>query len=265
MSKVVTIPVSPGHRILIPGDIHFGCNDVRSLEVMTTLALKVGVNGTFLQGDTYDYHGLSKYPKSAEKAGIESRVIDEVTASRQWLAAWKTLGPLWMGPGNHEERWYGLVDANPALHGTHWFSPLEWYGLDDGVHFFGREYLAKMGPLLVCHGHQLRGAMLKHSAASVLGEYPGQNTLYGHTHRIDSCTRPTWKNGEPVSHGAWNVGHLQDVDGQDYAKLPVWEQGFAVIDFWKQGDGLGFTVYQARIHVDGKSRVCNLLGHTARI
>lgn len=262
---ITEIKVRAGDRVLIPGDIHFPVQDQRCLDVMTNLAADLGVTKLFLQGDTFDYWGLSRHQKSADRAALDGHLKDELAAAAPWLTTWTELWPTWMGPGNHEDRWYDLVDDSPALLGTEWFSPLEWHDLDHGVTFLGRNYLAKLGPLVVCHGDTLRGAMRNNSARSVLSEYPGQNTVYGHTHRIDVCTRPTWKNGEPVSHGAWNVGHLSDVSKQQYASMPVWEHGFGIVDFYSsEAGGLGFTLNQARIHTDGRRRVCNVLGKTKR-
>jgi hypothetical protein len=263
-----TLDVAEGSRLLVPGDVHFPVHDERVLGVMIESARVLGVTDVLLPGDTFDYWGLSGYRKDAARYWEEGRLTEEAEAGRPWLEALRELvapGRAIIGPGNHEDRWYDLVDDNPALHGLEWWHPVA--DVLSGWERLPRGWRVRAGALTIEHGDQLVGSLAKHSASTVLGNYPGQNTLYGHTHRVDSCTRPTEKNGELVAHGAWTVGHTSDPrkNGGFIPGGHRWEQGWAVVDIFPLGRDLGFNVNQARVLRDGRGRpVVNLLGRTWR-
>jgi hypothetical protein len=134
----------------------------------------------------------------------------------------------------------------------------------------------KAGPLMVFHGHELAGALGKNPARTVLANYPGQNTYFGHCHRIDVATTPTSKNGRQVVHGAWTGGHLSDPRLQGYAAAfrHGWQQGFSVVEYWDTNpfveDELatpvvGFTVTPVRIFRDWRGMpVARVMGKTLR-
>ena len=151
-----------------------------------------------------------------------------------------------------------MQDDYPGLLDTKWY---ELYGdLYDGWRMNGDTTALKFGPLLAVHGHRARGSIAKRSAYQVLQNYPGQNTLYGHTHRVESCTTPTFKNGLPSEHGAWTIGHMRDRERElDDANIGPFaerhQQGFALVSFFDRGDGLlGFNVELVRIHRDSGDR-----------
>lgn len=273
---VKTIDVRPRDRYLVPGDIHFDKQDDEAVELTTRVAHARRVNGVILVGDTFESAGISRHGRPGRKFRFGRGTIkSEEAAARGHIEAWRALvesargrsgvggskrkgppqenrtGGLHVLTGNHEHWWTGVQDEFPGLVDTPWY---ELYGnLFDGWHIHQEHTALKLGPLMVAHGHRLRGSLAKYSAASVLANYPGQNTLYGHTHRVDQCTRPTYKYGEPVIHGAWTIGHLRSVPDsiQDSFLGPHAEshqQGFAIVGFHEVGDGLWFTVEQGTIH-----------------
>lgn len=237
------IKVSDGDVLLVPGDIHFDKHDPWALDLMLQVAQAFRVNTIVLVGDTFESAGISRHGRPARKfRGGAATVEAEKRAAQPWFERMEALvylskgrpGGLHMLTGNHEAWWRLVQDDYPGLLDTQWF---DLYGdLLNGWHVYDESTSLRFGPLLVCHGHRLRGSLSKYSAASVLANYPGQNTLYGHTHRIDSCTLPTYKYGIPQDHGAWTMGHLRDI--YEEVRDPVigphaerHKQGFALVSF----------------------------------
>lgn len=265
-----------GDVLLTPGDIHFDKQDDLALQLVCRVAQAFRVNTCALIGDTFDSVGISRHGRPARsfrfgKGTIKSEAraarpfIEEIDAIVSSNRDPRRPGGLYVLTGNHEHWWRAVQDDYPGLLDHPWF---ELYGdLFDGWHVL-KEYTAlRFGPLLVCHGHRLRGSLAQYSAASVLRNYPGQNTLYGHTHRVDQCVLPTYKYGSPVEHGAWTIGHLRDITLE--LKEPFLgphaerhSQGFALTHFHDVGGDMRFNVTLVKImrRPDGKP-YCIVGGH----
>jgi hypothetical protein len=235
--KVKSLPVKSGDRYLIPGDIHFGIEDPAALSLLTKAGIDAGCNGMILIGDTFDSYGISRHPKSAKvlKNRKRTTVAEEKESAEPWFRSWaNNFDNLHMLSGNHEAWFSYIQDQFPGLADTEWW---DLYGsLFDGWHLHSHGTALRLGPLLICHGDELRGSLAKNSASSVLNSYPGQNTLYGHTHRVDSSTRPTWKYGTRIDHGAWTIGCMMDLEtSQDNRETRVnaqiHQQGGAIVSF----------------------------------
>jgi hypothetical protein len=257
--NVHNLNVRSGDRYLIPGDIHFDQHDPDALDLMLNVAAAHRVNGAILVGDTFESAGISRHGRPGRKfrfgrgtiAAEEKAATPYVRGMRDIVRAYRDrLGGLHVLTGNHEDWWAGVQDEYIGLTDTPWF---ELYGpLFDGWHVHDEHTSLRLGPLLVCHGHRLRGSLAKYSAASVLANYPGQNTLYGHTHRIDTCITPSYKYGDPVLHGAWTIGHMRDVkrEHSDRFSGPHAErhrQGFAIVDFHEVEGDMRFGVNTVNI------------------
>ena len=258
---IKTLKPLPGDVALIPGDIHFDSHDPEALDLMLQVAQAFRVNTGILVGDTFDSIGISRHPSLRREFRFDRGTIKaEAAAARPYIEAIDAIVSSNRGPfnpgglhvltGNHEHWWKGVQDEYPGLADTPWF---ELYGdLFDGWHVY-KEYTAlRLGQLMVCHGHRLRGALSKYSAASVLANYPGQNTLYGHTHRVDACITPNYKYGTPVDHGAWTIGHMRDIRRtiKDPFMGPLVEkhrQGFALVFFYEVAGELRFNVTQVTV------------------
>lgn len=257
------INTEPGDVLLIPGDAHFDKHDPQCWDLMLQVARAFRVNGACLVGDTFDSIGISRHGRPARSFRFGRGTIKaEAAAARPYFERLEVIvlqnrgerpGGLYCLTGNHEHWWRAVQDEYPGLLDHPWF---ELYGdLFDGWHVF-KEYTAlKFGPLLVAHGHRLRGALGKYSAASVLSNYPGQNTLYGHTHRVDACITPTFKYGIAVDHGAWTIGHTRDITLE--LKEPALgthaerhKQGFALVHFFSVGGETRFKVDQVTVDRD---------------
>lgn len=289
--KVTAVQMHPGDILGIPGDLHFDRQDQPAIEVMLKVFEDVGVTDVDLVGDTFESAGISRHPKlrrarnfRAGKATIKAErdaAADTLKALRNIVQTnrrtdvlvhrggtepytyYDRPGGLHVLTGNHEKWWEDVQDDYPGLMDTLWY---ELYGdLFDGWHVHAEGTSLKHGPLLVCHGHRLRGSLSKHSAAAVLGNYPGQNTLYGHTHRIDECTTPTHKYGVPSAHGAWTIGHLKDRDAElESSEIgphsEKHQQGFALVHYFDRDGALGFDVTKVRIHRDVNDKPMCVVG-----
>lgn len=216
---------------------------------MLSVACGVGVSSVCLVGDTFESTGISRHGRPARKFRLSRGTIrSESKAAGPWLKALSHVsrhfrrgpGGLHVLTGNHEAWWAGVQDEYPGLLDTEWpdIYDTAYPGIFDGWHIYEESTALKFGPLLVAHGHRLRGSLARASAASVLANYPGQNTLYGHTHRVDACVTPSYKYGAPVRHGAWTIGHLKrmDIEMRDRALSTFAErhlQGFALVTFYE--------------------------------
>lgn len=251
----------PGDVVAIPGDIHFDKQDDEALRIFWDVAQAFRTNTCVLVGDTFDSVGISRYPRLARDfrfgrgtAKAEAKAakphlerIDAIVSSNR--DDFRT-GGLHVLTGNHERWFASMQDDYPGLLDTEW---PEIYGdLLDGWHVWGEATALKFGPLLICHGHRLRGSLNKNSAVSVLANYPGQNTLYGHTHRVESSITPTYKYGTPVDHGAWTIGHMRDIK-EELANPALGlhaerhKQGGALVHFFSVSGELRFRVEQVNI------------------
>jgi predicted phosphodiesterase len=242
------ILTKPGMRILVPGDIHFGSADTDTVALMCRTAEATEVSVVVLQGDTFDAGGLSNHRKSAKRQTDGTltvrREVEEARPYMQWLRD-LSKGNCYIMGGNHEDRVNRLVDDNQALAGMGWAdiyaaALVGWCVVPDGA-------FTQAGKVCIHHGHDLVG--LKYGgglspAMTVLRNYPGQNTVFGHCHRRDSFTRPTWVKGQQVDHGAWCVGHLQSEAEVGWSGHNAWEQSFAIISYF---DDDMFTVDLAQI------------------
>lgn len=251
------IDILPGDVTGVPGDIHFDKEDKAALRIMCDVFRAFRVNNGILIGDTFDSIGISRHPRLARDFRFgKGTIASERRHAEPWLeeiaaivASNRDTGRRSRGlhalTGNHEFWSSKMADDYPGLLDSPWS---EYYGdLFDGWHVWAEATALRLGSLLVCHGHRLRGSLNRNSAVSVLQNYPGQNTLYGHTHRVECCITPTYKYGVAVDHGAWTIGHMRDI-GEELANPALGvhaerhKQGFALVHHFQVGGELRFRV-----------------------
>jgi hypothetical protein len=231
---------------------------------MLLAASSLKCNRACLIGDTNDNDDMNSHGRDAERAVKDGALEkdDEDTAPltreiREALWNYKGKEQCIALEGNHEGRVYRFVDKNPQFLGWQWYTPFS--KTYTGWKTLGRFYGVQYGPLNVVHGHQLEGFDFgggKAPASTCLANFSCQNTLFGHTHRIDADITPMQKDGRQVLHGAWTIGHLSQTLKHKYAvkHRHHWQHGFAIVDFWPLGNKLGFTVHQGRYIADGRGR-----------
>lgn len=235
LTKVVPVD---GYKVLIPGDIHGGIQDDDVLGLLTEIGEKEKVDALVLIGDTHDCSGVSPYRTNVDK--YLSTLEDEDEAIEWFVEDFKDQGcEVFALAGNHERWVLKFLAENPGLGKN-----LKWHSMFPrtykGVKCLPYAGMLKIGSLLFEHGHELNGALSILSAKTVWSRYPGQNTLYGHTHRQDQWVVPTSKDGIPVMHGAWTIGHCSIPEKhRDYAaqSLSSWVQGGALVEWYKLPTG----------------------------
>jgi UDP-2,3-diacylglucosamine pyrophosphatase LpxH len=256
--RVVDLALRPGSRVLIPGDIHFPKHDPELLSLLCKHREAMGVTDIVLIGDTFDCFGISHHKKNAAQMATRGTVAHEASVAAPFLR--KLRGQMRSArchvlTGNHEDWWDDLVDDNPGLSGMTW--DIAYAKALEGwtVHPYGTGL--RVGKLLVTHGDELAGSLSKHSTHAVLANYPGQNSLYGHTHIVMQSTSISYKYGKQEKHSAWTIGHcrsntevMDDKVQRSWARR--WEQGVAIVDIFNSGM---FHVTQLRPLKQGKKSV----------
>jgi hypothetical protein len=275
---ILRLAVSPGDRILVFHDVHFPIHDPAAMDVVVEAAQVLGCTTAIADGDIFDYNAVSKHRKSAVQAIQYGSLAAEGESGREAMQAIRAAVPHCIYKrGNHEERLDRVVDDNPGLLGAmEWWTPIA--DAVDGWDCLPGDPIIKAGPVSVFHGHELSGSISANPARAVLSRYPGQNTVAGHNHQVDSATTPTMRDGKQVVHGCWFGGHLSDPRKQDYAIAfkHRWQQALTVVEYWEMNEDqdawitggrpkLGFTVHQARIFRDWRGMpVARVLGKTLR-
>lgn len=230
--KVIQGNFSAGSVVLVPGDIHFPNHDDAALALAGTVARAAGATTLLTVGDTIDCRYFSRH-KSARAAA--QRAGDNPEEDNEWITVLRCDATEYgmsrhiFLTGNHEA-WIdsSLGEETPAL----WGSLLKHYPeLANWEVYDGSDALS-VGKLLVTHGHGLKGSCSKTPARSVLNNYPGNNFLFGHVHRVDSAVGNTWVSGLRNQHGAWSPGCMKDLR-EDEPALKVGAQihqnGFAIV------------------------------------
>lgn len=245
--------------LVCPGDPHFPRQDNASLACMTSavegtlnlLGLRREDAELCFTGDVFSSEGFSPHP-ALKRASVKGGTLaDEKREFLPWANTWRGIfGKVRIVGGNHE----AWQETTNALDGSGWWEP---YGdVLQGIEVHPEGVKLRYGGLVVAHGHDLRGSLSLHSAYSVLLAYPGQNTLYGHTHRLQQATTPTLKHGEPVAHGAWTVGMMaarrsERADRKMRAVTDRHQQGFALVHFAPSG---AFKVELCEVFSKGNRR-----------
>lgn len=243
-TRTVHLNPPPGITIASMGDPHFPVPDWEALELYVRWCSDVRPDVQVLQGDTFDTASLSDHRRRAKQAMDYGSLNAEAESARRYLARLRRYSKRnLVGPGNHEERVYKHIDDHPALYGMEWWHPFK-AALGDWE-LLPRRYQLVMGRAVLCHGHTLKGALNRYSAATVLARYPGQSTFYGHTHRIDQSSHATWSKGFPLEHMAATIGLMGDIEELDYTDDEPWRLGFGVWQTFRLPDkSVGFTFTQ---------------------
>lgn len=260
---ILRVLTSPGDRALLFHDVHFPIHDPGCMDVVVEAAQVLGCNIAVANGDIFDALAVSSHRRPARQALQYGSLELEAEVGEPYLRAIRSAIPYCIYKrGNHEERVERLVDENPGLAGLEWYEPFA--QAVEGWDCLPGDCVVKLGGLNIFHGHEITGTLRKHPATAVLSAYPGQNTYFGHCHKIDVATTPTSKDGRQVVHGAWTGGHLADPRKMGYAASfrQAWQQGFSVVEQWENGL---FTVHPTRIFRDTRGMpLAHVLGKTLR-
>lgn len=236
------LPVRAGTRLFVPGDCHFPVHDLGAIEAFWTAADDWRCTDVVFQGDTLDGFGLSMYKKEAARFFESGRLFDETrafapTLERTIRMTRRRGGKTVYLPGNHDgERAEKFIASNHALEGHTYVSLFGLEKWERDVEFLTYGMTVSAGALNIEHGDKTPGAERggANAALKVLEALPDQNTMFGHTHRVGSMFRETWKDGEARQHGVWNVGWLGLPEKQTYRgrRAGGWQLGGAFVEFY---------------------------------
>ncbi len=263
MKKTHRLDVGDGSVVLVPGDLHFGSNDLVAFSLMVEAAEHFGITDIVLQGDTFDGAALSSHSKEARRTNKGELTIqheceealEPLRDLRSLVKADKNTAAI---GGNHDaQRMDRFVNENPGWDGMSWYdlyapALVGWTPLEHGTDVVG-------GPLTYCHGHLLRGLERGGGIAPcrvAATNYPGCSLIFGHSHRCGFDTRPTWHDGRQTITGTFNVGHMQNLDKVgDWCPDPAWQTSFGLVHYHESRGKLLFNVSLARYIKDRRGRL----------
>jgi predicted phosphodiesterase len=219
-------------KALVLSDIHLPYHNVNALTLAFEKGQKEGVDCVILNGDTLDFHGISRYEKDPRKRSFG----EELEIGREFLAALKKAFnmPIYYKIGNHEERWesYLRIKAPEILDVQDFqIDVLLRFG-QHGVQLVHDKRVIKAGNLNIMHGHEF-GRSVFSPVNPARGYYlkSKTNTLCGHNHQ-SSQHNESDLNGKITS--VWSTGCLCELHPQ-YMPINKWNHGFAIVETWDDG------------------------------
>lgn len=229
-------------RIAVLGDIHLPYHDTAALTAALDTAEKFSPHIIFLNGDTLDFHGVSRFEKNPHARNIKG----EIDICRDFLDHLAERFPrvriLWKD-GNHDERLNKFICAKaPELY------DLREITLPHLLNFAGRgiDYITEkrpvyLGKLPVLHGHEWPTPVLGPvNAARGLFLRAKASAMVSHHHQSSEHTEPTVDDGIITT---WSLGCLCDLHPQ-YAVFNKWNHGAANVEVTASA----YSVKNYRIH-----------------
>lgn len=232
-------------RALILGDIHLPYHNLPALTAALEHGRKQGCDLIILNGDTLDFHRLSRFSKDPRSR----KAVDEIAAANQLLDAIDDLFPkarkIWKD-GNHDERYDHYISA----HAEELFDIIKARAsLDQLLELRSRgwDYVSEkrpiyLGRLTLIHGHEYPTPVLGPvNAARGLFLRTKESAMVNHHHQSSEHTEPTIRDKMITT---WSLGCLCDLHPM-YARFNKWNHGFAEVELARNGD---FNVSNHRIH-----------------
>lgn len=227
-------------KLLILSDIHIPYHSIEALTCALNFAIDEKPDAILLNGDTLDFHGLSRYNKDPKKRSI----AHELEAFKDFINILKDTfnAKLYFKIGNHEERYEHFL----------WMKAGEIAGVDEfdlgniikaraeGIEIIKDKRVMKLGGLNIIHGHEYFGITSPVNIARGLYMKGKVSAIQGHNHQTSEFTEPNM-NGDITT--TYSVGCLSELHPL-YLPLNKWNHGFAIVDI----DGDNFKVRNKRIH-----------------
>lgn len=228
-------------KLLLLSDIHVPYHSIEAITAVFDFAKKEKPDAILLNGDSLDFHGLSRFAKDPRKRHF----ADELNAFKELIDVIKKTFPyskLYLKIGNHEERYLHYL----------WMKAGELVGVDEfemeniikaranGITIIGDKRIIKAGGLNIIHGHEFStGFFSPVNVARGLYLRGKTSAIQGHNHQTSEHTEPDM-NGKITT--TWSVGCLCELH-PEYMPLNKWNHGFGIVDI----EGEDFTVRNFRI------------------
>lgn len=244
--------VPDGTLALVYGDSHYGAHDAPANDLMVECADREGVKLIVANGDIFNCATVSHHKETRERAVAQYGNLAGERAEGAKYLNWLSSrgGRVIYGVGNHED-WINDVALYSGLGST--LSVRTALSIPSSVEVLPHGYQLRIGPLAIEHGDIILGRSTgsQNLARTILRRYPHQTTVVNHFHREDYAvsTSPD-SHGILRSHACFTLGHMSDPTAHfQYAgRTPDWQQGFAMVRFWYEGERLRFTVTPVHIH-----------------
>jgi predicted phosphodiesterase len=242
------VSVDRDTRALVLGDIHLPYHNLPALTAALRHGQKQECSLVVLNGDTLDFHRLSRFQKDPRARSA----FDEVASANQLLDCIDELFPktrkIWKD-GNHDERYDHYISA----HAAEIFDIVkEHASLEKLVELENRgwEYVSEkrpiyLGNLSLLHGHEMPTPVIGPvNAARGLFLRTKASAMVSHHHQVSEHSEPDIR-GKLIT--TWSIGCLCDLHPA-YARFNRWAHGFALVNLAKNGN---FEVENKRV-IDGK-------------
>jgi hypothetical protein len=234
--------------MLTMGDIHIPYHSVSALTATLDHGDTINPNVILLNGDTLDFHRLSRFQKDPRARDAKS----EIDRCNELLDAIDERFPKArkiFKCGNHDERYDSYIaSCAPEIYKL----VSELASLDQLLELKNRgwDYVAEKRPiyagkLTILHGHELPQAMIGPvNAARGLFLRTKASALVSHHHQVSEHSEPDIRNKLITT---WSLGCLCELHPM-YARFNKWAHGAAAVEFDRSGE---FKVHNFRI-IDGK-------------
>ena len=232
----------PGKRVLVLSDIHLPYHSLSALEATFDFAKREDIDTIVLNGDTLDFHGLSRFVKDPKARSV----AHELHTFKNFMIALRALFPkafIIYKMGNHCERYdHFLIQKAHEIIGVEEFDFRNIIkARSEGIEVIGDKRILKLGALNLVHGHEFGGSIFSPvNIARGLFLRGKVSAMQGHNHQTSEHTESNM-NGEITT--TYSVGCLCELHPA-YLPINKWNHGFAIVDV----DGEAFHVRNYRIH-----------------
>lgn len=228
-------------RVLLLSDIHIPYHSVDALTAALEFAEDENPDCILLNGDTLDFHGLSRFVKDPKKRSV----AHELQAFQQFMDVLKRLFPsskIIFKVGNHEERYQHFLWTRAAE-----LTDVKEFDFQniikaraEGIEFVTDKRIINLNGLNIIHGHEFStGFFSPVNVARGLFLRAKTSAIQGHNHQTSEHTESDM-NGKITT--TWSVGCLCELHPA-YSPINKWNWGFAIIDSAEDG----FEVRNKRI------------------
>ena len=228
-------------RVLLLSDIHIPYHSIDALTAALEFAEDEKPDCILLNGDTLDFHGLSRFVKDPKKRSV----AHELQAFQQFMDVLKRLFPsskIIFKVGNHEERYQHFLWTKAAE-----LTDVKEFDFEniikaraEGIEFITDKRIINLNGLNIIHGHEFStGFFSPVNVARGLFLRAKTSAIQGHNHQTSEHTESDM-NGKITT--TWSVGCLCELHPA-YSPINKWNWGFAIIDSAEDG----FEVRNKRI------------------
>lgn len=217
-----------GHsRVALFSDIHVPYHNINAITAALDFCKKDKPDALLLNGDSLDFHGLSRFNKDPRKKNFKAE-----------LDTWKSLieifekelkCKIYYKIGNHEERYeHFLFSKAGEIIGLEEFELANILkARSKGIEIISDKRIIKANDLNIIHGHEFAQSVFSPvNVARGLYLRGKANAIQGHNHASSSHSERDL-NGKQVT--TWSTGCMCELHPA-YMPINKWNLGFAMVD-----------------------------------